>query len=212
MGAFKKLAEFTTKKSAHSYFKALLNNNRIGTRFQQGSEEFEKLHELLQRHEQYEEKIGAGLLEFTILKTEVGTRCFAVRRVDLSVIDFSYIHCLAPIKADGFSQACRSAIAGEMLDVRNTLLSLGHGCAHCGESDWQTLTLDHKQPSFRALVVDFIKQLDSDVPLTFSGETVVSFRPEERFLEEKWVAFHHERATYQVLCRGCNSRKGQKGG
>lgn len=29
-------------------------------------------------------------------------------------------------------------------------------------------------------------------------------------LEAHWIAFHAARATYQLLCRSCNSRKGAR--
>ena len=54
---------------------------------------------LLQRHSEYENKVGVGIDYFEVMSAEFGTQCFRVVRVDGTGEDFSYSHCIAGRRA-----------------------------------------------------------------------------------------------------------------
>lgn len=54
---------------------------------------------LLARHDERDEKIGLGIVSFTVDRAPApyeDQRCFWIIRTDLSRVDFSYQHCLKP--------------------------------------------------------------------------------------------------------------------
>jgi len=50
--------------------------------------------ELLKKHPNAAEKVGAGVRHFTVEKAKGGTQCFYITRVDGSRSDFSSMKCL----------------------------------------------------------------------------------------------------------------------
>jgi hypothetical protein len=52
---------------------------------------------LLERHDEYTQKVGCGVDHFEVMATEHGTNCFRIVRKDGSGTDFSYRHCITPI-------------------------------------------------------------------------------------------------------------------
>ena len=75
--------------------------------------------ELIKSHPNYELKVGNGILEFFIKKTQWGNNGFYIKRIDATETDFSYIQCLNPTsKLQNIKTACRSAIAEDMLRIK----------------------------------------------------------------------------------------------
>jgi hypothetical protein len=74
-------------------------------------------------------------------------------------------------------------------------------CAHCGKDS--ELTVDHSAPSF----VNLVAAHYDDITLENQGPGG-GWRIADPQQVEMWQRFHKEHARYQVLCRGCNARKG----
>ncbi len=81
--------EFPTQGAALEFFRKMRALYQRGERVQ--SHHGEILMDLLRRHPNYEEKVGAGIDYFiATLARGHGTPCFAVVRIDGSKEDFSY--------------------------------------------------------------------------------------------------------------------------
>ena len=51
---------------------------------------------LLERHDEFTQKVGGGVDHFSVMMTEHGTPCFRIERKDGTGTDFSYRHCYRP--------------------------------------------------------------------------------------------------------------------
>lgn len=81
-------------------------------------------------------------------------------------------------------------------------------CAACGAVD--DLTTDHFAPPFDEIASGFI--LENGLPEIVgpSEKTKVVSEFANFAVKAKWIAYHAALATYQILCRSCNSSKGKK--
>ncbi len=94
-----KTREFAKAGDATAFFKAMLNRYEIGDLV--SPQDALDLSALLERHDERDEKIGAGIAGFEVNTPPAdappfSTRCFWIIRRDGSKIDFSYPHCLEP--------------------------------------------------------------------------------------------------------------------
>jgi len=101
-------------------------------------------------------------------------------------------------------KALRYAIARDLRDFLDAQDPAE--CVSCGPAD--DLTADHAGEPFVKIARAF---MDEHGPLELRetpgmGATLASLD-----VEAAWIAFHASRATYEVLCRSCNSRKGARG-
>lgn len=84
-------------------------------------------------------------------------------------------------------------------------------CAHCGRLGGE-LHVDHVAPPFVAIRDAFLAQWAGAVPTAFVGGRG-SGRcrlPAGAPMTRAWQRFHARQATYQLLCRDCNLRKGAR--
>lgn len=83
------------------------------------TEENEKfLFELLKNHPNYDLKMGCGISNFFIKKTQWNNNGFYIKRIDGTETDFSYLACLNPkSKMQNIKTACRSAISEDMMKI-----------------------------------------------------------------------------------------------
>jgi 5-methylcytosine-specific restriction endonuclease McrA len=96
----------------------------------------------------------------------------------------------------------RTAIAEELRTARDLVGATA--CAVCGRAD--DLTVDHKEPPFISIAAAFLEERG---PLrTREVQGAGACLEHEQFTE--WLEFHASRATYQLLCRSCNSKKGAR--
>lgn len=79
-------------------------------------------------------------------------------------------------------------------------------CVLCGASEH--LQTDHVDPSFERIANEFMK-LHKDIALV-DGIGGVGEVFEDMNIEAEWIAFHAQRAVYQLLCRSCNASKGSR--
>lgn len=94
---------FQKAGDATAFFTAMLNRYNIGDRV--SAEDATDLRALLGRHDQFEEKAGAGIAGFEVNTPpedvpQFSRRCFWVIRSDDTRVDFSIGHCLRPRPCD----------------------------------------------------------------------------------------------------------------
>jgi hypothetical protein len=85
---------FSSKQDAYNFFRAMLHRYRPGDRV--GADDANDLFALLKHHTEYEQKVGAGIDHFEVMRNQYGTQSFEIVRVDISRDDFSYKHCITP--------------------------------------------------------------------------------------------------------------------
>lgn len=83
---------FPTQTAAADFFEEMLNRYGAGQRV----DDIDALHlaALLERHTEYQDKVGVGVDHFEVMTTQHGTQCFRVVRTDSTGTDFSYLHCI----------------------------------------------------------------------------------------------------------------------
>lgn len=100
----------------------------------------------------------------------------------------------------------RFAIRDDLADFRMSVDP--QACEQCGSTEY--LTTDHMLEPFDNIANDFIAE--SGLPKICKSpcaNMVVSIFADMN-QEADFIAYHASRATYQLLCRSCNSRKGKR--
>jgi hypothetical protein len=94
--------------------------------------------------------------------------------------------------------------------IRKFAASAQEQCAVCGSTE--CLAIDHKDVPFIVLVRDFIKANPNMNEAIENDASGAGWYIKDLDVKDTWVRFHKVNATYQVLCRSCNSKKGAKHG
>jgi len=98
----------------------------------------------------------------------------------------------------------RDAVADDLRAYRAD--NAQNGCEKCAAV--VDLTTDHVDPPFFEIAEQFIAA-EPEINLV-RGASGSGWIMESVEQEARWIAFHASLATYQVLCRSCNSAKGRK--
>ena len=83
---------FANQTLATAHFRAMLGRYRPGDRV--AEVDTLDLSALLERHNEYRDKVGPGVDHFEVMMTDYGTPCFRIVRTDGSGTDFSFGHCI----------------------------------------------------------------------------------------------------------------------
>lgn len=169
------------------------------------------------------------LIEFSeVTGTEVR---FAVRRINPTYPDPRHVHVIAydwseprqwswvkairidrdrdPAEASAMrrrtneQRALRESVKDDLREFRECCEP--QVCEQCGSVD--DLCADHLHPPFIDIANEFLNHYGPIELAEFPGS---SDRIADPNVEAAWVAFHAQRATYQLLCRPCNSSKGAR--
>jgi hypothetical protein len=100
-------------------------------------------------------------------------------------------------------QAMRNSIVPEIMQQQ---YSLGNYCEYCGSQS--NLTVDHKDVPFNDMAEAFLDAYPDFETHTPTGKMGHFFKDPQ--IEQEWLTVHNTIATYQLLCRSCNSKKGTK--
>jgi hypothetical protein len=136
---------FRTKDLANEFFKEMLGRYRSGERV--GDDDGLHLSALLERHDEYRQKVGCGVSHFSVMTTEYGTPCFVINRHDGTSTDFSYRHCVSqrpPTRKQEVSQALRRVVRFDLYAARDKFFAEHRneeGCVACAETG-ELITID----------------------------------------------------------------------
>lgn len=199
---------FQSKTEATAFFRGMLNRYRDGQELT--SDDDAILFELLQRHPQAEEKIGAGVkLFYRDSSPNHPTSCFHIERIDGTTTDFSYPTCISATSstlAQQFYEACRNAVSENLTRQKNALFKDAGGKMRCSKTG-AMITIDeadyrHTIPKFREIVRDFIAENN----ITISSEIVTSSADMQyttRFVDLKiknlFVRYHTAKANLAMF-------------
>ena len=81
---------FPSQGAATAFFKEMLSRYRAGDRI--SDVDALDLAALLERHDEFAQKVGCGTDHFSVMMTEHDTPCFRIERKDGTGTDFSYLH------------------------------------------------------------------------------------------------------------------------
>ena len=123
---------FPTQAIATTFFKDMLRRYHPEERVNE--EDALHLAALLERHDEYKEKVGCGVAYFSIMMTEHGTPCFRINRTDGTGTDFSYRHCVTqrpPSRKQEVSAAFRRVVRFDLYKARDDFFAANadtNGC------------------------------------------------------------------------------------
>jgi Protein of unknown function (DUF3223) len=202
-------AAFQSK--ATEFFKAMLERYRVSEKV--NDDDALHLAALLERHDEYKEKIRIGVVSFSVMMTEHGTPCFRINRKDGTGTDFSYRRCITqrfPSRKQEVSQAFRRVVRFDLYRARDEFFSKNKDadgretCAETGERVSQDPAhMDHRAPlTFGVLVTTFLegKGLSvEDVPITSGRDEQVSPEITDSDLCEAFRRYHANLAKLDLV-------------
>lgn len=207
---------FRTQSLATAHFRAMLHRYAVGGRV--GEEDGLDLSALLERHDEYVEKVGCGVDFFEVMMTEHGTPCFRVVRTDGSGTDFSFGHCVTrrpPSRKQEVSQAFRHVVRIDLYNARDAFFAEHKDaegrvpCAETGELIRRDEAhMDHRAPlTFEVLVTTFVEGRGlslTDVPLTVGTDEQVSPEVTDPNLAEAFRGYHARLARLDLVKNTAN--------
>ena len=196
------LSQFKTVKEAKDFTRTFLSTQPMGI----VTDPFYTT--LVEHHPQRDEKVGCGIKHFVILRDAYANKVINLQRMDDTLTSISWVTCCSgkikrrPTSMDiDISSAMREAIQDDINLFRSTANLV---CVQCEST--KDPNIDHVYP-FLSLQKDFLK--DNDPP-TSTQKCPLTYRHvfEEGLFKDTWKTFHRDKATFQVLCRACNLKKG----
>lgn len=201
--------KFNTKTALRNRIREL--RDRYADNVPLTKDDLEFMLDLLKRHEDPDRKIGCGVWYMYVKANPIfkNNRGFWLVRHDGSETDFSFEICLKQeTKLHKFKNACRTAIANDILQYRN-LFFMEHENPFC-ELTGELLTkhvchVDHKPPmTFDRIVEEFIatKKIDVESVNILSGEDGrIRNELADETLKNSFVAFHRCHAELRVISK-----------
>lgn len=200
--------KFTTKQGCMQYVRNKINS--LGCcEIDKTHNDYEFFSNLIDKHPERDEKIGLGIDKFIIERNKLNTNSFSIyiKQINGFKIVFSWVTSAVGNKPNNLLSALRCAIVSQILNFRN---NNKHKCVYCGSKN--NINVDHKNPSFKVLSTNFINQ-HNNLPTKFDSDIVTNqpiFSNNDIALKLEWFNYHKKNATYQILCRTCNIKKGSK--
>jgi hypothetical protein len=193
---------FPNQSAATEYFRAMLNRYRPGETV--ATEDGLDLATLLDRHPEYDQKVGCGVAYFAVMMTEHGTQCFRIIRKDGTGTDFSYPTCVRgrpPTRKQEVSQAFRRAVRFDLFNARDKFIAEHKGpdglvsCSITGERIAPDEGhIDHKPPmTFEVIVSTFLQGRGlafADVPVTNGHDEQVTPELADSALADHFRRYH----------------------
>lgn len=208
---------FLSKKDVEERARAIRATWKPGLRIEGGDAAF--LADLLTHHPKASDKMGAGVVGFSVAIDPFGSRGLRVHRVDGSSSLFSSKGCLTDDSAwIKYCRAGRSAIADQIVAFKQAAFGADeHGqvatvvCAVTGAPmTFYDCDVDHHKPTFKALITDFDPHgwWLAEVGSLGDGHGDVFLDPD---YAERWAAFHRRHARLRITTKEVNQRKAGDG-
>ena len=163
---------------------------------------------LFKMHHDAKVKIGPGVKRIHFrpsLHNFLQTNAI-IERIDGTEMSISHTECLnKSTNTTILGCAMRKAIYPHTYEYKMNCKN--DVCCFCGSSN--NLAVDHIYP-FSKLQKEFIKTMPA--PTTFDNDSIgtIIFSDADKLFESEWIKYHNSKATYQILCTTCNSKKGAK--
>jgi len=200
--------KFKSKAKAETYTRDLINKLKI-CEIDKQNENYNFFHDLLLRHNEYNNKVGVGIKSFLIKHNMFNNRAYEiyVKRIDNSECVFSWRYCCGIVLSDNLTRALRHSILKQILRFKNNNNKI---CQICNK-DIGIFHVDHIKP-FSTIKNDFLKQNILNIPSSFrtSSENFIKFKKQDKEFKRLWRKYHKKEAQLQILCDKCNLKKSNK--
>jgi hypothetical protein len=214
---------FPTKDAAKEHFRNILYRHVIGSRIP--DPDATALSWLLERHPEFDQKIGVGIEYFSVRDAIYGTRCFEIVRTDGSKTDFSFgscVHGKPPPPLTEALAALRAEVTGDILKKKREWF-LEHGdnegrvaCAITGARvTIDEAHADHAPPRpFGTLAISFLTARGirpGPSLVTPPGDNQYQPLLADRNLARAWSDYHHELAVIRIVAKSANLTTAHEG-
>tara|TARA_R110000787_G_scaffold259292_1_gene364604 strand:+ start:290 stop:997 length:708 start_codon:yes stop_codon:yes gene_type:complete len=202
---------FSSKKEATEFFKQMLHRYDAGDRINKSDSEH--LNALLKRHEEYKQKIGAGVSHFELMSADYGTNCFRIERIDGTGTDFSYLHCIRnkpKAKKQEVMRGLREVVRYDLYRAKEKYFKENMDenrtveCAVTRERVTKTeCHMDHASPKTFEMIVEFFldhKNMNyNDVEISTGRDNQLTPEIMNSKLAEDFKTYHHKNAAVRVV-------------
>lgn len=201
---------FTSKEKINQTTRQYINEIGIGGRIYPNDNVFNYFNELLQHHQDYENKIGCGIAFFFITNHKFNNPQLNIHRLDGTNIDIAYIfgtkfNCKNKITTY-LKCAMRQAIKDYTIDFKKNQTALR--CVECNTDDLEKkYHTDHIYP-FSKIYDEFLI-LNPNHPTEFDDEDCLKvFQLKDEEYKNQWIQYHNSyENNFQILCQTCNNKK-----
>lgn len=213
---------FPTRGAAQQFYRDILYQYRPGDRVSDAHAA--DLLAVLDRHPEYEQKVGCGIAHFEVMMTPQGTPCFRIVRVDKTGTDFSFYWAIKgepPSRKHEVLTAFRAAVADDVAAIRGELIGkslVGPGLVRCAVSGVSIpiaeAHVDHRPPhTFEALVLRFLAErglVIPAVPITEGRDEQTITEITDAVLAENFRSFHTAAAVLELVHKPINLAQSSK--
>lgn len=140
---------YPTKKAATAFYREMLHSYRVGQSLTQGHHDL--MLALVELHPGRDEKIGCGVVRFSVKLDEWGNKCFHIHRADGTDTDVSYRVCFnGGSYRTSVLLALRAAVHSDIMNARDQyVVKYGRAitCAASGKPlHLRDAHMDHRHP------------------------------------------------------------------
>jgi uncharacterized protein DUF3223 len=207
---------FATIAEALEYFGAMLNRYELGDFVDDA--DTRALLALAERHPNYEQKRGVGILGFMVERAGYNARGFHIIRTDGTSTDFSYRKCLETRTPTAlFIGALRTEVQDDILEAKRQYFAdhadaEGRSCRLTGaRTTIDESHADHAPPyTFQILADTFLaaREIVPDIALlTPPADNQLGRRLLDRELAADWRVYHHWWADIRVVAKSAHSAR-----
>ena len=203
-----KLKDFKTKKAINDYARELLYK-KIGECDDvkgKSKDGYDKVIELIERHPDFKTKTN-GMIKIAIRQGK-----FNKNALELIIIkennteeDISWHTCISG-KHKSYKTELLDALRNSISTQTRTFKYQSELiCAFCESS--KNLQVDHYDPDFQDLVIDFHETSNIKIPEEFGDDPYThcrKFKDIDNNYEEQWQKYHKDNANLRILCAKCN--------
>lgn len=194
---------FKTQYEIKNYINELFTQNGYG---KANSTTHDFLMELIKRHPDYESKIGVGIDYFSIKDNPYSrNKCFHLEftRLDGSTDDISYNLCIKGKKVTQKQQTLNAMRHSIRNDIKHFKRNAEQKCNSCGVVGTE-FDCDHYGVEFKEISESFIDIYG--VCNSFANDECFTCFDDDEY-KHKWIEYHNEKATLQLLCIICHKNK-----
>lgn len=170
--------------------------------------------ELFKLHDEYSEKVGAGIKHIQVERDFHRNRCLYIHRTDGTEIDISWVHCVQPASTKTVvSTAFRRAVKERVMAFKSNQLSGGYRCPILNiPLEYANSHVAYTGYSFESLLDDFLNQTD----VTFESIELINPKPDDSDqrgilkdldLKAQWDRFHESNARLTLMSAEANLRR-----
>lgn len=196
--------QFRTKTAAKDEIRRRIGQYEAGDILSVADQIF--FEELFKLHDEYSEKVGAGLKHIQVEMDLHGNRCLYIHRTDGAEIDISLVHCVQPASTKTVvSTAFRRAVKERVMAFKSNQLSGGCRCPILNILlEYANSHVAYTEYSFESLLDDFLSQTD----VTFESIELINPKPDDSDqrgilkdldVKAQWNRFHESNARLTLM-------------